>query len=293
MSLRRRGALLGVVLLMVVWGSTFVVTKAAVREVPPFTLAAVRFIIAVLVLAPFAMTRGGLGRLPQPLPWRVLLLMALTGIVILTVGFNFALQYGSASQGSLIYALTPGAIALGAVIALRERVSRRRTAGIVLSIAGVAWLIVSGESQAESPAPLAGAACMLAGVIAWVVYTVAAKRLAAADQIVVITVVSVLGALMLLPFAAVELLQSPRSMPSLQASLGIAYLGVLASAAAYLVYNLALRELDASLVGVLSNLDPIVGVVTSVVFLDESLNAGQMGGGSLALIGMWLASSPR
>jgi drug/metabolite transporter (DMT)-like permease len=109
----------------------------------------------------------------------------------------------------------------------------------------------------------------------------------------VITVVSALGALMLLPFAAVELLQSPRSLPSFQAALGIAYLGVLASAAAYLVYNLALRELDASLVGVLSNLDPIVGVVTSVVFLGESLNTGQMGGGSLALIGMWLASSPR
>ena len=217
--------------------------------------------------------------------------MALTGIVILTVGFNFALAYGSASQGSLIYALTPAAIALGAVIALHERVSRRRTAGIVLSIAGVAWLVVSGESQVESPAPLLGAACMLAGVIAWVVYTVTAKRLAAADQIVVITIVSALGASILLPFAAMELMQAPRSMPSLQASLGILYLGVLASAAAYLVYNLALRELDATLVGVLSNLDPIIGVATSVVFLDESLNAGQVGGGLLALSGMWLASS--
>jgi drug/metabolite transporter (DMT)-like permease len=132
---------------------------------------------------------------------------------------------------------------------------------------------------------------MLTGVIAWVVYTVAAKRLAAADQIVLITVVSALGALMLLPFAAVGLLQSPRPMPSFQASLGIAYLGVVASAAAYLVYNLALRELDASLVGVLSNLDPIVGVATAVVFLGESLNTGQMGGGALALLGMWLASS--
>jgi drug/metabolite transporter (DMT)-like permease len=169
-------------------------------------------------------------------------------------------------------------------------VSRRRTVGIVLSIAGVTWLALSGESRAESPAPLLGAACMLAGVIAWAVYTIVAKRLAGADQIVVITVISTLGALMLLPFAAVEFLQEPRSMPSLQASLGILYLGVIASAAAYLVYNLALRELDASYVGVLSNLDPIVGVITSVVFLGETLNAGQMAGGVLALIGMWLAS---
>jgi drug/metabolite transporter (DMT)-like permease len=66
---------------------------------------------------------------------------------------------------------------------------------------------------------------------------------------------------------------------------------MLASAAAYLVYNLALRELDASLVGVLSNLDTLVGVATAVVFLGESLNAGQIAGGMLALIGMCLASS--
>lgn len=256
-NLRRAGALVGVILVMLVWGSAFVVTKIAVREVPPFTLAALRFIIAVLVLAPFAMTRGGLRQLPRPLPWHPLLLMALTGIAIFTVGSNFALRYASASQGSLIYALTPGAIALGAVISLSERVSRRRTAGIVLSIAGVAWLVLRGDSHAESPAPLLGAAYMLAGVIAWVVYTVVAKRLAGADQIVVITVVAALGALMLMPFAAVE----------------------------------ALRELDASLVGVLSNLDPLVGVVTSAVFLGESLNTGQIAGGVLALIGMWLAST--
>jgi drug/metabolite transporter (DMT)-like permease len=132
---------------------------------------------------------------------------------------------------------------------------------------------------------------MLAGIIAWVVYTVAAKRLAGADQIVVITIVAALGALMLMPFAAVEFLQESRSVPSLHAWLGILYLGVLASAAAYLLYNMALREFDASLVGVLSNLDPLVGVVTSVVFLGESLNPGQIAGGVLALIGMWLASS--
>jgi drug/metabolite transporter (DMT)-like permease len=55
-----------------------------------------------------------------------------------------------ASQGSLIYALTPAAIAVGAVIALSERVSRRRAAGIALSIAGVTWLAVSGETSVSS-----------------------------------------------------------------------------------------------------------------------------------------------
>jgi drug/metabolite transporter (DMT)-like permease len=212
-NLRRAGALVGILLVMLVWGSTFVVTKASVRDVPPFTLAALRFIIAFLVLAPFAISRGGLRQLPRPLPLGSLLLMALTGIAILTVGFNFALRYGSASQGSLIYALTPGAMALGAVIVLRERVSRWRTAGIVLSMAGVAWLIVSGESHPESPAPLLGAAYMLAGVIAWVVYTILAKRLAGADQIVVVTVVVAIGASARVALATVAARAARRPVP--------------------------------------------------------------------------------
>jgi drug/metabolite transporter (DMT)-like permease len=58
------------------------------------------------------------------------------------------------------------------------------------------------------------------------------------------------------------------------------------------VYGFALRELDASLVGVYTNLDPIVGVVTAVLFLGEELYGGQIAGGLIAFVGMWLASKP-
>ena len=61
--------------------------------------------------------------------------------------------------------------------------------------------------------------------------------------------------------------------------------------AAFVVYGRALRELDASLVGAYVTLDPIVGVLTAVVFLGESLRGGQMLGGVVALTGMWLAAS--
>jgi drug/metabolite transporter (DMT)-like permease len=275
---------------MIVWGSTFVVTKAAVAEIPPFTLAALRFAIATVVLVPIAVARGGVTRLPRPLPIVPLLLMALTGIALFTVGFNFALLYGSAAQGSLIYALVPAAVAIAAVVWLKEKVSRRRAFGILLSVGGVALVAIGGEKDAASPSPLLGAACMLGTVIVWSIYTIVAKRLAGADQLVVTTAITLLGTLMLLPFSAVELMQDPRPMPSSEAWLGMIYLGVIASALAYLVYGLALRVLDASLVGALSNLDPIVGVITAVLFLGESLEGWQIVGGLIALAGMWLAS---
>jgi drug/metabolite transporter (DMT)-like permease len=288
---RRSYALASVIVLMIMWGSTFVVTKAAMREIPPLTLGALRYLIAACVLVPVAIARGGLTRLPQPLPLVSLVLMGLSGIALFTIAFNYALVSGSASQGALIYALVPAAVALAAVLGLKEALSKRRIAGIILSVCGAALVVGSGQIDRASPNPLLGALCMLGAVIAWAYYTVIAKRLADADQVVVIACVSVIGTAMLLPFAAIELKHVPSPQPSVNGWLGALYLGAVASALAFIVYNRALRELDASLVGVFITLDPIVGVLTAVLFLRESLGVRQMLGGGVALVGMWLAAS--
>ena len=291
MMSRRSYALASVIVLMIVWGSTFVVTKAAASEIPPLTLAALRFLIAACVLVPFAAARGGLKALPRPLPLASLALMSLTGIVLFHIGFNHALVYGSASQGALIFALVPAAVAIAAVVALKETPSRRRIGGIALSVYGVGLVVTAGEQDAASPRPLIGALCMLGAVVAWAAYTVIAKRLANADQVIVIACTSMIGTLMLIPLAAVELLHVPLPSPSLQGWLGTLFLGIVASALAFVVYSRVLRELDASLVGAYLNLDPIVGVSTAVLFLGETLGVWQIVGGVVALAGMWLASS--
>ena len=287
----RLAPLISLVLVMIVWGSTYAVTKAAVREVPPLTLAVLRFLIASGVLVPIAMARGGLMRLPRPLPLGPLVWMGFTGIALLTVGFNYGLIYGSASQGALVYALGPAAVAVAAVLGLHEKLSRRRIVGILLSVAGAVLVVASGEVDHAAPQPLLGALCMVVGVIAWAYYTVIAKRLADADQVVVIAWASIIGTVMLLPFAAVELLQSAMPRPTLAGWLGTLFLGALGSAGAYVVYSRVLRELDASLVGAYFTLDPIVGVATAVVFLGEVLRGWQIGGSIIAIVGMWLAAS--
>lgn len=288
---RRAFALASTIALMIVWGCTFVVTKAAVRDIPPITLAFLRFFIAACVLVPIAAAHGGLKQLPQPLPVGALILMGLTGVAIFHVGFNYALVYGSASEGALIFALVPAAIAVAAVVGLKERPSKRRIAGILLSVSGVALVVATGEGGSASPRPLLGALCMVGAVVAWAGYTVIAKRLAGADQVVVIACVSVIGMAILLPLAGLELSRAPWPRPSLQAWLGALFLGVIASAIAFVVYSRVLRELDASLVGAYLNLDPIVGVLTAVLFLGEALGSWQMVGGVIALAGMWLASA--
>jgi drug/metabolite transporter (DMT)-like permease len=293
MNSQRSLAIAAMVLVMITWGSTFVITKVSAREIPPLTLAFLRFVVATLALLPLAWARGGTKRLPQPVPVAPLFWMALTGIAFFTVAFNYALVNASATQGALIYALGPAAIAVGAVLVLRERLSAWRTLGIVLSTVGVGIVILAGkEGGGEAPNPLLGAFWMVGAISAWAVYTICAKRLAEADQVIITTCISGLGALMLLPLAAFEMFRVEQyTMPSLKAWIGLLFLGIIASSLAYVAYNYALRVLDASLVGVFTNLDPIVGVLTAALFLNESLQTWQIAGGAIALAGMWLAST--
>jgi drug/metabolite transporter (DMT)-like permease len=286
----RASALVSIIALMIVWGSTFAVTKVAVGEIPPITLAALRFAIAAVALV-LAVARGGLNSLPRPVPLASLFLMGLTGIALYHIAFNIALVHGSAFQGALIYALVPAAVAIGAVLWLEERLSRRRIVGIVLSMAGVALVVLGGEASGHSPRPLLGAVWMLAAVATWAAYTVFAKRLAHADQIAVITCTSVIGLVVMIPPAIWELSDGPWPQPSLDGWLGALFLGLVASALGFVVYSRALRVLEASLVGMFVNLDPIVGVLVAVVFLGESLHAWHLVGGAVAIAGMWLASS--
>jgi drug/metabolite transporter (DMT)-like permease len=288
---QRRAALIAIVAVMVVWGSTFVVTKAAVQEFPPLTLAFLRFAIACVVLAPF-LGSGALAGLRRSVSPKRLLFLSVTGVAVFTAAFNFALVYGSAAQGALLYAGIPAVVAVCAVLFLNERLGRRRAIGVALSVVGAVVIVATGESAAgDAPAPLIGAVLMIGTIVLWGAYTVAAKPIAAADQTAVTFVLAAIGALLLLPVSAVELAMLPWPATTAEGWLGVLYLGVFATAGAYALYNFALRALDASTVGAFTSIDPIVGLITAYVFLGETLSSAQVLGAVIVLAGMWLAST--
>jgi drug/metabolite transporter (DMT)-like permease len=90
---------------MVIWGSTFVVTKGINDQVQPFTLAFVRVAIGALVLLACALVRqarGGTHARWSTLPWGTMTSMALIGVVLYYAVFNYSLVYTSAAQGALV-----------------------------------------------------------------------------------------------------------------------------------------------------------------------------------------------
>jgi drug/metabolite transporter (DMT)-like permease len=278
---------------MAVWGSTFMVTKDLVALWPPNTLALVRVIFGTLVLLPLALSRHRKG---DRLPWPALWSMGLLGVALYYLAFNQSLVHVSASQGALVQASIPAMTALVAVTWLRERASGLRWLGIALSILGV--LIVfsgSGSGSGSGESSLFGSLMMFVTVICWALYTALAKRVAEVDPIVVTAAVMGTGAILLLPLSGYEVITAHLSGEGLQALplrgwLGLIYLGAIASGVAYLMYNASLQHLDASSVGVYTNLIPIVGVLTGVIVLGEPLSARAIIGGMVVMLGVWVTS---
>lgn len=285
---------------MTLWGSTFVVTKEVMTSFPPSMLAFIRVAIGSILLLPLAILRHRRRPAGMALPWGTLFAMGLVGVACYYFLFNLSLLYISASQGALVQSSIPAMTALVAVLWLGERASPRRIAGIVLSVAGVLIIFAGGETGAVSATVLYGIdgkwlgnLLMFASVITWGVYTSLAKRVANLDPVVVTGCITAIGAALLLPGALIEL--SGKELPPLTpiGILEVLYLGAIASGLAYLLYNQALKDMDASQVGVFANLIPVIGVITGIVFLGEPLSAWAIGGGLVVMLGVWVTGSER
>ena len=284
----RATSVLLLLLTMLVWGSTFAVTKELMQRWPPFTLALVRVGIGTLVLLPLAIARHRRG---VRLPWRALWLMGFIGVALYYVSFNLAMSYISASQGALVQASIPAMTALVAVLWLGERAPLSRWLGIALSVSGVLIVFAGGSEQGSSSA-LLGCGLMFASVVCWALYTSLAKRVAEFDAIVITAAVTGAGSLLLVPLSLYEVMTVGVLPLSINGWLGVLYLGGIASGLAYLLYNASLRHLDASEVGVYTNLIPVVGVLTGVVVLGEPLTIQAVVGAAVVAAGVWLTGRP-
>lgn len=287
---RRTLALVALALVTLIWGSAFTVTKAAIGQVPPITLALLRFLVASALLLPLAWRRRRLAAPSLRGAWPTIAGMGLCGVALYQVGANFGLGYTTASQAVIIQSIIPILTAILAALLLHERPTRLRVLGIALSLAGVALVVLAAAPSTTASNPLLGGALLLASALGWVVYTLLAKRIAAADQLSVTAYSILIGTLLMLPLSLLEAGTANLAAIGWPGWASILYLGVLSTAAANLIYNRSLSYLDASQATTFLNLVPVVGVLIAVLFLGEPLLGWQLAGGALALVGVWLAT---
>ncbi len=257
----------------VVWGSTYLAIRVVVESMPPLIAAGVRFLIAGLVLggvlllrgagARFRVSRAELGR------------AALVGLLLLLLG-NGGVSFGEQTVPSALAALIVGVIPLIVLIIRRiagERISTTALGGVVLGFVGLAVLVV--PRGIDGTVSLGGVAILLVASVAWAAGTYLSSRMALPDDPFVSTTYQLLfgGALLLVAGTLLGEWSGIRLESFSQGSVwALGYLILFGSLLAYTAYTWLLQNAPVSKVATYAYVNPVVAVVLGFLILQEDIS---------------------
>ncbi len=278
-----------------IFGLSFLVTKSALEAFRPFELLALRFTLAVLALGALIAVRVVRPNF-RGKPKGILVLVCLFQPILYFTCETFGVRGTATSTAGLILGALPAAVAALSVPLLKERLSRVGTAGLALSVAGVALVALAGGGNGGADTPK-GVLLVVAALAGAAFYNILSRRVSRWYSPVETTLAMMAsGALF---FSVVALVQGiGRGGPSLlsratPAAWGaVAYLGLLSSVAAFFLVNLSLARLKASQASVFGALVTVVSLAAGVLFRGEALGAAKVAGAAAILAGLWATNAP-
>jgi drug/metabolite transporter (DMT)-like permease len=284
----------GLILHTVLSAGSYLCGKTALREVPPLPLGLIRFLGAsALLLVLLHRVRPAGERMPPRSAWPRLALLAFTVVPIGQGFFLVGLARSTAAHAALLYSLTPLFVLLLAQALLREFPGVRTTIGTLLALAGTLY-VLTFRGLDLSRGPLQGDLLLLVAVIAWALYTAEGRALIGTHgPIAVIAWTLIAGTAMYLPIGVASLAVPGTSERLRHVSpagwFGVAYLVLVTSVAAYLLWYWALGHLPAARVAVFTNLQPLATAVLAHFFLHEHITPQFVAGALVVISGVVLA----
>ena len=276
------------------WAGNWVAGRALRDDIDPATLNFLRWLIATLVLAPFAL--GGLrgkGALIRR-HWRILLLLAVTGVAVFHALVYLGLRTTTAVNAVLLNSSMPMFMLACSWLIEREHASVRQVAGMLISLAGILVILARGDPSTLQQLELhIGDFWILLAMPFWGVYSVLLKRRPPElGGLAFLFVISLAGVLMMAPLAVGLALQAPPKWPGQAAALGVLYMALGPSLLAFICWNRGVATVGANAAGFTVHLLPAFGTVLAILFLGEAFAAFHAVGIAIILAGVLLATRP-
>ena len=315
--MRRVGLVAWVCLLIVyvVWGSTYLAIRVGVETIPPLLLAAARNVTAGVIMftlsSPLASGPLSRRRLPSSLGARSSLLApqsrqrrgpsargggrswpsrkewlgcAVVGILLLVA--NGVVGVGEKTVPSGLAALLVATVPLwllGLDAGLNHaRLGLAQMAGLALGLAGVALL--SGLGGGTGQISVAGVVTILGAAAMWALGTIMARRATIPSSPALASGMELLcggAALVALAAASGEFSSLRLAQVSAQSWLALGYLTVIGSIVAFSAYGIAVRTLPTATVATYAYVNPVIAVLLGALILNERLTPAMFGGGAL------------
>jgi drug/metabolite transporter (DMT)-like permease len=279
-------------LMLTLWSGNYVAGKIALRTIDPITLVCLRLQLAAFLMLAIYFTR----RQRQPLKLRdtwPFLYLGFFGVVVNQGLFTVGLNYTTSDHSAVLIAIGPIIILLLARALKLEALTVAKVVGMAISFVGVYLLETEQGSPAHSPL-LMGDIITFGGVIGFSAYAVLGKRVAEQyDSIAMNTFNCVAAALLLLPLTIRQCIHLDWHSVAPSGWLGMAYMAVGSSVAAYTIFYWVLRYMTASRVGAVSYFQPVIVILLSMAFLGERPSRMLLEGTALILLGVFLAERGR
>jgi len=255
------------ILLAVIWSSSFLMIKIAVVTVTPVTLAAARMLLASIVLLAILFLQGQ--RLPQTANiWGQCFFIGLFGNALPFFLIAWGEQFIHSSSAAIMMAIMPVLVpTLAHFVIAEERLTRYNLLGIVLGFSGL-MVLVGTEALAGLSQQVTGLLAVLLGSVCYSITTIFVRRFVTQTGIVMSAGSILVGAGLLL--VAAWVLEQPLQLrPSLQALAAVGVLGVFATGLAALLYFRLIQSLGATIFSQINYLIPVLGVYWGALVLNE------------------------
>jgi drug/metabolite transporter (DMT)-like permease len=278
-----------------VWGSTFLAIRVGVREVPPFLLAAMRFLVAGLVLYGWMLARGE--RSPSARQWRSAFLIAFLAFV-LDYGLLFwAEQRVPSGLAAVMMATIPVFMALSEIVLLRtQRLTVRLALALLIGLGGVAVLVSRSLNLGGAPIDRAGAVALIIASMSWSVASALTRKLPLPASRGMSSGAQMFAGGVLLAFTAAALGEFRVFRPlavSGEAWLALLYLIVAGSIIAFTAYTWLIQHESPTKVGTYAYVNPVVAVLLGYFLGGETLGLRTILGTLLVLIGVVVITTTR
>ncbi|MBP2636952.1 MAG: protein of unknown function transrane [Firmicutes bacterium] len=268
------------------WGGTYVVSKVVLDVISPLELVWFRYVVALCTLAVIGIATHQSWKIA----WRDIPLILAIGVIgyFVSIWTQFAgTQLSTAQMGAVITSATPAFMVIFARFLLQETLTIKKGISVCLATIGVLFIVGIGDTG--SPFQLGGLVLGIAA-LTWALMSVLVKRIPSHySQLVTTTYAILIATIIITPLASPSLTSEHLVLLSQPVVWGgILYLGTVATAGAFYLWNKGLQFVDASRGGLYFFFQPLVGTLLGWLFLGEQVGISFWTGTGLILAGVLL-----
>ena len=274
----------------IIWGAASPIFKYSLENIPPFTLAFIRFFFAGIILIPFI--RNFEVKLSGK-EWAELILGAVFGISINITFFFWGLQRAESINAPIIASSGPVFLFFLSILFLREKPQFKVFFGMILALLGVILIILAPilfDGKVFALGELQGNLFFVLATISAVMHPLLQKNIIPKIGAFKVTMISFfIGAVTFFPFMLKELQSWSLSQLNNQGWTGIVFGVFLSSALAYYLFSYGIAKIKMQEVGIFTYIDPLVAVLIAIPLIHEYPTVHFFLGSLLVFGGIFLA----